>query len=61
MTATSSRDDGQQPRRKDTARETAKGILKDADKTESKDWDAVHGDGATLGLDDRKTESGKRD
>ena len=36
--------------RKDTERDTRQAIVKDADKTEGKDRDLVHGDGGTLGL-----------
>ena len=38
--------------RKDRAREMREAIVEDADKTEGKDRDLVHGDGGTLGLDD---------
>ncbi|MBY0382053.1 MAG: hypothetical protein K2W78_09070 [Xanthobacteraceae bacterium] len=61
MTATSSRDFGQEPLRKDTEREQNKAVVKDADKTDSKDRDNVHGDGKSLGLDDRQTGSSHRD
>jgi hypothetical protein len=37
--------------RRDKEREMREAVVKDADKTESKDWDLVHGDGGTLGLD----------
>ena len=37
--------------RKDTARDVKNAIAEDADKTEGKDRDLVHGDGGTLGLD----------
>jgi hypothetical protein len=37
--------------RKDEAREMQQAIVKDADNTEVKDRDQVHGDGGTLGLD----------
>ena len=57
----SSRDFGDEPLRDDTKRDLKKGIVKDADKTESREWDTIHGDGSTLGLDNRGTESGKRD
>ena len=36
--------------RKDEERETQQAIIEDADKTEGKDRDLVHGDGGTLGL-----------
>jgi hypothetical protein len=36
--------------RKDTKRDTRKAIVEDADKTEGKDRDLVHGNGGTLGL-----------
>jgi hypothetical protein len=36
--------------RKDEDRETRQAIVEDADKTEGKDRDLVHGDGGTLGL-----------
>ena len=36
--------------RKDEERETRQAIVEDADKTEGKDRDLVHGDGGTLGL-----------
>jgi len=35
---------------KDEERETRQAIVEDADKTEGKDRDLVHGDGGTLGL-----------
>jgi hypothetical protein len=41
--------------RKNKARETQQAIVQDADKTEGKDRDLVHGDGGTLGLGDDKT------
>jgi hypothetical protein len=37
---------------KDKEREMRQAIVADADKTEGKDRDLVHGDGGTLGLDD---------
>jgi hypothetical protein len=37
--------------RQDEERETRKAIVEDADKTEGKDRDLVHGDGGTLGLE----------
>jgi hypothetical protein len=37
--------------RKDKEREMRQAIIADADKTEVKDRDLVHGDGGTLGLD----------
>jgi hypothetical protein len=36
--------------RDDKQRETRQAIVQDADKTEGKDRDLVHGDGGTLGL-----------
>jgi hypothetical protein len=36
--------------RKDEEREMREAVVQDADKTESKDRDLVHGDGGTLGL-----------
>jgi hypothetical protein len=36
--------------RKDEQREMRKAVVQDADKTEGKDRDLVHGDGGTLGL-----------
>jgi len=41
--------------RKDRERETREAIVQDADKTNDKDRDLVHGDGGTLGLDDNET------
>jgi hypothetical protein len=38
--------------RKDEEREMGEAIIQDADKTEDKDRDLVHGDGGTLGLGD---------
>jgi hypothetical protein len=38
--------------RKDSERGTREAVVKDADKTEGKDRDLVHGDGGTLGLDE---------
>jgi hypothetical protein len=38
--------------RKDEEREMRKTVVQDADKTEDKDRDLVHGDGGTLGLGD---------
>ena len=58
MTATSSRDYGQEPHRKDTKRERKKAAVQDV---EAKDWDTIHGDGSSLGLDERRTESSERD
>jgi hypothetical protein len=37
--------------RKNKGRKTREAILEDADRTEDKDRDLVHGDGGTLGLD----------
>jgi hypothetical protein len=36
--------------RKDEERETRQATIEDADKTDGKDRDLVHGDGGTLGL-----------
>ena len=38
--------------RKDRDRDTRDALVKDADKTEGKDRDLVHGDGGTIGLGD---------
>ena len=38
--------------RTDKAREMKEALEEDADKTEGKDRDLMHGDGGTLGLDD---------
>jgi hypothetical protein len=38
--------------RKDKERETREAVVQDADKTEGKDRDLVHGDGGTLGIGD---------
>ena len=43
---------GAEPR-KDKERERHDAIIEDADKTEQKDWDAVHGDGGGIGLDEK--------
>lgn len=51
MQSKSSRDIPSAPTRKDTKREFEKAVIKDADKTETKDWDKIHGDGDQLGLD----------
>lgn len=40
--------------RKDRERELREAVVEDADKTEGKDRDLVHGDGGTLGLDEDK-------
>ncbi len=37
--------------RKDKEREMREAVVQDADKTEGKDRDLVHGEGGTLGLD----------
>ncbi|MBR0868953.1 hypothetical protein JQ633_01175 [Bradyrhizobium tropiciagri] len=37
---------------KDTERDMRSAVVKDADKSEDKDRDLVHGEGGTLGLDD---------
>ncbi len=52
MTSKSSRDLHGGPQRKDTKREFEKAVIKDADKTETKDRDKIHGDGDQLGLDE---------
>jgi hypothetical protein len=36
--------------RKDRERDTEQAIIKDADKTDGRDRDLVHGDGGTIGL-----------
>jgi len=47
----SSRDlDGPKPRR-DERRETDEAIIEDADETEGRERDRVHGDGGEIGLD----------
>ena len=46
--------------RKDEAREMQQAIVKDADQTEGKDRDQVHGDGGTLGLD-QSGDAGRKD
>ncbi len=51
MQPKSSRDMPAGPQRKDTKRELETAVIKDADKTETKDWDKVHGDGDQLDLD----------
>lgn len=38
--------------RKDKERDVRQAVIEDADKTEGKDRDLVHGDGGTLGLDE---------
>jgi hypothetical protein len=38
--------------RKDEERETREAVVQDADKTEDRDRDIVHGDGGTLSLGD---------
>ena len=40
--------------RKDEERETRRAVVQDADKTEGKDRDLVHGDGKSLGLDSKE-------
>jgi hypothetical protein len=51
--ASSSRDlRGPSPRR-DKERDMRKAVIKDAEKTETKDRDLEHGDGDTLGLSDK--------
>lgn len=37
--------------RKDIGRDRKQAVIEDADKTETKDWDKVHGDGEQLDLD----------
>ena len=50
MTPTTSRDlPGNRPR-KDTERDEQEAIIKDADKTDGKDRDLVHGEGGTIDL-----------
>ena len=43
---------GSEPR-KDKEREQQDAVIQDADKTEQKNWDAVHGDGGEIGLDEK--------
>jgi hypothetical protein len=50
MKSKSSRDLPAAPPRKDTAREFEKAVVEDAGKTETADWDKVHGDGDQLDL-----------
>jgi hypothetical protein len=52
MKSKSSREIPAGPQRKDTERELKKAVIRDADKTETADWDKVHGDGDQLGLDE---------
>jgi hypothetical protein len=40
--------------RRDKEREMREAVVEDADKTEGKDRDLVHGDGGTLGLSPRR-------
>lgn len=40
--------------RKDTQREQEQAMVKDADKTDQHDRDAVHGDGKELGITEQK-------
>ncbi len=51
MHSKSSRDIPSAPARKDTKRDFEKAAIKDADKTETRDWDKIHGDGDQLDLD----------
>ncbi len=51
MHSESSRDIPLTPARKDSKREFEKAVIKDADKTETRDWDKIHGDGDQFGLD----------
>ncbi len=51
MQPNTSRDIPAGPQGKDTKREHEKAVIKDADKTETKDWDKIHGDGDQLDLD----------
>lgn len=41
--------------RTDKARDKQEAVVEDADQTEGKDRDLVHGDGGTLGLDEDET------
>ena len=53
MTPKTSRDiPGSEPR-KDNERDRQDAVIQDADKTEQKDWDKVHGDGGEIGLDEK--------
>lgn len=61
MKPTSSRDFADEPQRKDTERGLRKAEITDADKSETKDRDKIHGDGTKLGIDDPATESSDRD
>jgi hypothetical protein len=45
--------------RKDEERAIRRAIVKDADKTEGKDRDLVHGDGSSLGLESTREQPGK--
>lgn len=58
MHSKSSRDIASAPARKDTKREFEKAVIKDADKTETKDWDKIHGDGDQLDLDKPEQQGG---
>ncbi|WP_027531924.1 hypothetical protein [Bradyrhizobium sp. WSM3983] len=40
---------GPEPR-KDSERDTQQAVIEDADKTDNKDRDLVHGDGGTIGI-----------
>lgn len=51
MQPKTSRDLPAEPPRKDTRREQEKAVVKDADKTEGKHRDRIHGDGDSIGLD----------
>jgi len=54
MEPKSSRDLSGPKSRTDTARERDEAIRKDADKTEGRDRDRIHGDGEDIGLDPGK-------
>ncbi len=43
---------GSEPRQ-DKERDQQDAVIKDADKTEQKDWDKVHGGGGDIGLDEK--------
>jgi len=52
MTPKTSRDIAAPEPRKDEEREQRNAVIKDAEKTGQSDWDRVHGDGDSLGLDE---------
>ncbi len=59
MQPKTSRDIASGPQRKDTRREHEKAVIRDADKTESADWDKIHGDGDQLDLDEPEHSAGR--